>query len=215
MSTNDIPVGSIKSNSDTYKEKMKKQKLGENKEVKQVTTATAKVKKKSLGEKFSEAFIEEDVKNVRHYLIKEKLIPEAKSIFVDLVFDGLSMLLGTNRRRKDSEGRTNYAAVSSNYKYGNSNYRRDDTSDRNSRNDYSDIIYDTKEDANEVLSNLQSFADEYNQTSVADLFELSGISPKSFTDNNYGWTFDMLKHVPIRRIREGWILELPKPISID
>ena len=215
MATNDIPVGSIKSNSDTYKEKMKKQKLGENKEVKQVTTATAKVKKKSLGEKFSEAFIEEDVKNVRHYLIKEKLIPEAKSIFVDLVFDGLSMLLGTNRRRKDSEGRTNYAAVSSNYKYGNSNYRRDDSSDRNSRNDYSDIVYDTKEDANEVLSNLQSFADEYNQTSVADLFELSGISPKSFTDNNYGWTFDMLKHVPIRRIREGWILELPKPISID
>lgn len=205
-------------NSNKYKQGLKEKEA--KKDIKPVTSA--KIKEKGIGDKFKEAVIAEDGKDVLKWLFKEKVIPESKNIFVDMVFEGLSMLLGTSRR--SNSNRTDYASVSRSYTYNSNGYsygnysgsssKKNDVKE-NTRSDFRDIVYKSKDDANEVLSSLQSFAEEYDRTSVSDLYELSGFTAKAFTDNNYGWTFPMLMNVPIKRVREGYILDLPNPIPID
>ena len=65
----------------------------------------------------------------------------------------------------------------------------------------------------EVLGNLQDIvASEFEQATVADLYELAGIT-SSFTDNKWGWMD--LRGANVKRVREGYQLNLPKPILLD
>ena len=211
MATNNDIVGSLKPNSNKYKEQEAKKK------VTAVTKGKAKLKDESIKDKFAKAFIQEDIKSVKDYVIFENIIPELKSIILNAIYDGLGMLFGITKKPNKNGGKTNYAAVSTAYSYKPStvNNSGNDSSNRNTRTDYSSIVYATKEDATEVLSRLQELAKEYETASVSDLFELAGVSSNGFTDCYWGWTFDMIKFVPVRRVREGWILELPKPVSDD
>lgn len=212
MAKNDIPVGSLKPNSMRYKEEEAK------KEPKVAPIVQATKRKKSVGEKFAEAFIVEDSKSVLNDVIHDNLIPEAKNTFVNAVFDYLSGVLGTNVRRPSSSGggKFNYAQVSSNYQYNSNNNRRTESNRYNSRDSYQDALFKTKDDALKVLRSLESYAEEYNgQASVSLFFDYCGMSPRSFTDNDYGWTSEMLAKAYPKRIREGWILDLPSPIPLD
>ena len=214
MATNDIPVGSLKPNSNRFKEHQKQK----DKEVKPVVKSAAHIREKSLGDKFAGLFDLEDGREVKKYLLKDLLIPEIKNIVVNMVSDGLGMYLKTNRRPSTNGGKTNYAQISTNYHYGSNSNRRNDTDDSNTRSNYRDITYSSREDANEVLSSLQDLADEYGQASISDLFDLAGVtlSGRAFTDNNYGWTYEMLKRVPIKRTYGGgFILDLPDPKVLD
>ena len=243
-----LPVGSLTPNSNKYWEQQQKNEVALRDNSKQelataklkkgplekVGTSEAVIKEKTFGEKFTEAFIAEDGKSVGNYLLKEKIVPEFKEFVVDLLFDGLSMLLGTRRRSGGSNGRTDYTAYSSSgssYKYASSsNYysnrtpQVNDSGGRASSEDPCEVIFkigpdetpnDAKNTAKEVLSNLRDAAEEYTNASVADLYELSGVTPKSFTDNNYGWNLELLQYAVIRRVREGYVLELPHPIPIN
>ena len=59
---------------------------------------------------------------------------------------------------------------------------------------------------------MADLCETYGQVTVADLYDLVGISG-SFTDNNYGWT-DM-REASVRRVRDGYILSLPRPRQLD
>lgn len=241
------PVGSFLPNSDKYRSQQTTLAVRDNTKqevaarikkkepLEKVGTSTAVVKEKTFGEKMVDAFIAEDTKTVGDYLVKEKIVPEVKEFALDLLFDGLSMLLGTKRRSSSGANRTDYSTIStsgSSYRYASSsNYyasRKPSVSSdpyyKATSEDPCEIIFkigpdetpnDAKNTAKEVLSNLRDAAEEYGTASVADLYELSGISPKSFTDNSYGWNLELLSYGVIKRVREGYSLELPKPIPID
>ena len=51
----------------------------------------------------------------------------------------------------------------------------------------------------------------YRVVAVADLYEAAGLSP-SISDNSYGWT--SLEGATIRRVANGYVLELPRPTLI-
>ena len=246
MAENNLPVGNLLPNSNKYKEQQTALALKES----TAPIATAKIKKgplekvgsseavlkeKTISEKLKDAFIADSVENVRDYLVDEKIVPELKEFMLELLFDGLSMLLGTKRRVR-SDGKPDYSTIStggSSYKYASSSnyYKRQPPVDQTRKNstgnqedDPCEILYkigpdqtpkDAKATAEEVLSNLRDAAIEYDHASVADLYELSGISPKSFTDNDYGWTPELLRYAKLSRVREGYLLELPHPCAID
>ena len=54
--------------------------------------------------------------------------------------------------------------------------------------------------------------DTYQMVKVADLYDLVGISC-DYTANNYGWT--NLRNASVERVRDGYILKLPKALPID
>jgi hypothetical protein len=74
------------------------------------------------------------------------------------------------------------------------------------------IMFDTKKDANKVLSGLKDILERYNVVSVADLHDLVGESG-SYTDNKYGWTD--LKEMKIVKKTNGYMLRMPEVITLN
>lgn len=196
------------------------------KKLEKVTKGEVKVKEKSLANKFADAFITDDIGSVRKHVVEEVIVPGLINAVLDAVNDGLSMIFKVSpRRRSGSSGSGGYYDYSkqSSYKYGGGGSSSNSTSRTESaskeRIDYRGITFETKNDANDVLSSMQDLADpdQYGWASVADFYDLAGVSVKNqaFTDNKYGWNLPMLRGVSIRRDREGWYLDLPKPVVID
>ena len=59
---------------------------------------------------------------------------------------------------------------------------------------------------------MSDLIETYESVSVADLYDLVG-KPCNYTDNKYGWT--NIRNVEPVRVRDGYILKLPKAMPID
>ena len=64
----------------------------------------------------------------------------------------------------------------------------------------------------EVLSQMDNIIETYRMASVADLFDLVGESC-NFTDQKYGWT--NLRNAEVVRVRDGYMIKLPKALPLD
>lgn len=205
-----------KSNSHRSKEQSEKKKeVVEKKKVEKVTNGTVKTKKKSEIHKWTDIFLAEDVTNVRNYIIDDVLLPAAKKAISDIVTNGIDMLLygETRSRTKEKGSRVSY----SKYYDDRDRYdRRDRDRDRGRRvrngYDYDDIILETRGEAEDVLDRMDDLIDTYGIVSVADLYDLVGIQG-NYTDNKYGWT--NLRNADIQRLRDGYLLKLPKALPLD
>lgn len=193
-----------KPNSHKYKQEQRE--LAE-KTVKAVTKGSAKVKKKSEFRKFTGAIISEDATNVGAYILTEVLVPAIKKAVSDVVTNGIDMLLyGETRSNKNSS----YHKVSYSNYYGSSNERR--TTSVKSRFDYDDIVFESRGDAEEARMQMLEIIDRYGFVTVADMYDMAQITAP-YTSNKYGWT--NLRNAEVVRIRDGYIVKLPKALPID
>lgn len=174
--------------------------------------AQGKAKKKNEIQKFADVFIAEDVTSVKNYILMDVLLPAAKKAISDIVTNGIDMILYGETRNK-SKGRESRVSYTKYY-----DRERDRDYDRPSRSrgrygyDYDDIILDTRKEAEEVLDRMDDLIDNYGMVSVADLYDLVGISG-NYTDNKYGWT--NLRNADVQRVRDGYLLKLPKALPFD
>lgn len=176
--------------------------------------AKAKTKKKSEVKKFADVFIAEDITSVKDYIVNDVLIPAAKKAISDIITNGVDMILygeakGRDRRR-DGGSRVSYTKYYERDRDRDRDYDRSRT--RRSVYDYDDIILDTRGEAEDVLNRMDDLVDAYGMVSVADLYDLVGISG-NYTDNKYGWT--NLRNAEVRRTRDGYLLKLPKALPFD
>jgi len=203
------------SNSHTVKREEAEEKEREQKGhvTKPVVQAGVTQKKRSLGKRFAETFLGEDVDSVGSYILLDVLIPAVRDTIVNIVQSGIEMLIyGDSRggvRRNEHRSYYNY---STSYR-SNTRDRNRDYSYRNRRsNSIEDIVCEEKRDADEVIDQLLDLIDRYGQASVADLYDLVGI-PSSSTDWNWGW-FN-LSTATTRRVSGGYLIDLPKPQPLD
>lgn len=198
-----------KPNSHAYKEAQKKN-LPERKPVEKVVKGKVRTKKKSEIRKFRDVFISEDASNVKSYVLMEVLVPAVKKAISDIVTNGIDMVL------YGETGHTKKRTLSSMVSY--SRYydepRRRDESKSRVRVGYSfdDIVLDSRSEAEEVLDQLSNIIDMYGVASVADLYDLVGVSD-NYTDQKYGWT--NIRNAEAIRVRDGYLLKLPKALPID
>lgn len=173
--------------------------------------AKGKAKKKSEVKKLADTFIAEDITNVKDYIIMEVLLPAAKKAISDIVTNGIDMILygETRSKSKSRESRVSYTSY---YKDRDREYDRPGRSRGRYGYDYDDIILDTRKEAEEVLDRMDDLIDTYGVVSVADLYDLVGISG-NYTDNKYGWT--NLRNADVQRVRDGYLLKLPKALPFD
>ena len=205
-------MAEYKANSHKVREEQKR----ENKEVverkKIEPVAKAKTKKKSEIKKFTDVFIAEDVTSVKNYIINDVLIPAAKKAISDIVTNGIDMILyGEARgrdRRRDSGSRVSYTK----YYERDRDREYDRRRERRSVYDYDDIILESRREAEDVLNRMDDLIDAYGMVSVADLYDLVGITG-NYTDNKYGWT--NLRNAEVRRTRDGYLIKLPKALPFD
>lgn len=204
-------MNDYKPNSNRFKEEQKNEER--EKKVEKVVTGAVTTRKKSGLQKFASEFISEDAKNIKSYVFGEVLIPAIKKAISDIVTDGIDMILygGTRPGGKRS--------VADRVSYRNY-YDRDGRTSRDTRPasvntgySYDDIVLSSRGEAQEVLDRMDELVSTYGVVSVADLYDLVGITG-NYTDNKYGWT--SVRSAEVVRTRDGgYMIKMPRAAQID
>lgn len=184
-----------------------------------VVTGVVTRKKKGFGEKLKETFIGGgEGESVFGYLVKEVVVPAIQDLAVDFVKKGIDKAVFGDDR--GSSSRSSRSTVSSprtthvSYDRPGASSRSSSSrraSSRRSSTDIGIIILERKVEAEMVLDRMQEIIDDYNEVTVADLYDALNQS-SNYTDNKFGW--DNLDGADIRRVREGWQLILEEPEAL-
>ena len=73
-----------------------------------------------------------------------------------------------------------------------------------------ELVYETRADAEKVLNGMSEIIDNYGFVTVADLYDISGLPGAYYTDSIIGWK-GSIKESTIKKIRDGYVIDLPKP----
>lgn len=187
--------------SNSFKSKETTKAPVEQKKLEKVVVGQVRTKKKSGVGKFLSGFIADDAQSIKSYLFKDVVVPTIKKTITDIVD---MILYGGTSKRKSTASRVSYRSY-----YDDPRDSRRET--RTPGYSYDDIILETRGDAEEVLDQLNDLIDTYKIASVADLYDLVGISG-NYTDNKYGWT--NLSNADVVRTRDGFALKLPRALPI-
>lgn len=188
----------------------KREKEETEKRLEKITTGSVKTKKKSGMSKVANALISEDASNVKSYILMDVLIPSLKKAVSDIITNGIEMLLygETSGKRRDRADKVSYGS------YYNKDRDRDSRDRYRARStyEYDDIVLATRGEAERVIDRLEDSLYEYGTVSVGDLYDLVGVTG-SFTDYKYGWTD--LRSARAERVRDGYLLRLPRALPLD
>lgn len=190
-----------------------KKSIKEKKEIKAVVNGKVTKKKKGIGSKIGAVlFDDNNVGDVKEYVIFDVIVPAVKNAISNAITGGIDMLLFGERRSDSSRssasrGYTSYSSRSTS--------RRDSSRQgyrRSSLFELDDILLPTKLDATSVIDNMFNILDEYGVVSVADYYALVG-EPSNYQMNAWGW--ENLNNVYTQRTRSGeYKIILPKPVNI-
>lgn len=199
-----------KPNSFKYKEEQK-EKEQEQRAQKVVSGKVTTVKKSGL-KKFMNNVVNEDVPKVKEYIISDVLIPSIKKAISDIVRNGIDMFLygadsGKNKNRTTAS-RVSYGGF---YDSPRSTDRR--YASTRSAYDFEDPLFETRGDAEIVLSQMDDIIERYRVVKISDLYDLAGISTYNYCLSNYGWTD--LRSASVQRVSDGYVIKFPKAMPID
>ena len=197
----------------SHKARVEKKETTVEKRAEKVVHGKVKTQKNNT-RKLADAFISEDVANVKNYILLDVLVPSIKKAIYDIVVDSLNMSLfggrgGGSRSGSDRIMYRDYNGIS---RKDNRDVR-DFGSSRNNSSIYSydDIVLESRGEADAVLSRMDEIMEEYDIVRVADLYDLVGITG-DYTDNKYGWT--NIRDAKVVRVRDGYKIQLPRAMPL-
>lgn len=201
----------------------KKEVKNEPKKVEKVVTGEVVQRKKPLGKRFAETFVAgDDAKTVWEYVVMDVLVPAAKDTLADAVSQGVERILfgearSTSRR---TGGRPNgyvsyqnrYSAAGGRHPATRDEPRRDPSRRARASHEFAELVIQTRAEAEEVIDRLFDLTSKYETATVADLYELLGVTGQ-YTDDKWGWSD--LRGAGVVRVTGGYILDLPKPEPLN
>lgn len=205
--------------SNRHKERARNEKP-EEKQVQKIVQSGVQRRKKPLGKRLAETFVGGDAKSVWGFVTLDVLIPAAKDMFADAVSQGVErMIFGEARSTSRRTGRRPNDPYISYNRYSNTRRQEPPRDPRHSisrraraSHDFDEIILATRVEADEVIDRLFDLVSKYESATVADLYDLVGISG-SYTDDKWGWVD--LRGAGVTRVRNGYLLDLPKPEPLE
>lgn len=203
-----MEMDDYKPNSYAYKEAQKKSDISE-KKIEPIVTG--KIKKKSEARRFADSFLSEDISSVRQYVISDVLIPAIKKAISDIVTEGIDILLYGESGRSKKSSATSKVSYS---KFYDKDDRRGPQPVRSAVFDYDTISFNSRGDAEAVISALEDIIDRYGVASVGDFYDLAQVSTTNYSANKYGWT-DIRTAEPVRCRDGGYIIKMPRAMPID
>jgi hypothetical protein len=170
--------------------------------------------------KIGQSMIADDAQNVGDYILTDVFIPAIKTLIVNIVEAGTNrVLFGGSIHRRTSLGfgarslrNTPYDRLSTDRdRYYAGGDRRPMTREARARHDFDEVVLESRSEAIEVVETLADRIDRYRAATVADLYDLVGVTG-SFADQRWGWTD--LSTADVRQVRGGFLLDLPQPEPI-
>ena len=188
------------------------------KRVQKVARGPVKTKTNEV-RKLADIFISEDIANVKNYIFMDVLVPAIKKAVYDIVTNGIDMFLygGSGRSKSNSNAPKvsyrNYYEQKNNGN-SNSNYRGSENAKSNNGFDYEDIVFSNRGDAELVKQQMRDVIARYGVVTIADMYEMADPNLTApYTSHKYGW-MDVSGAEAVR-VRDGYILKLPRAVPID
>lgn len=174
-------------------------------------------RRKSLRKQFKETFVAGDARMAVRYMMFEVVLPSARDMIVEAMHQGMEKLIfGDSRRRGATPPQAGPTGHISYNRYSAAGRAtgpgRAMSRQARARHDFDDIILDNRAEAEEVIDRLFNLVSQYDSATVADLYELVGLSA-THTDHKWGW--EDLQGAGVSRIRGGYLLDLPEPEPLD
>ena len=184
----------------------------EKKKLDPVVKGPVKTRKKSEIRKFADVFVSEDINNVKSYILMDVLIPAFKKAVSDVVTNGIDMILYGSTGKSRSSTNAHYVSYN--------DYSRRDDRGRPAGNSvraqtaysYDDIAFNTRGEAEDVLTQMEATIDKYGFVTIADMYDLANLT-SNYTDNKYGWM--NVRNAEVIRARDGYVIKLPRAVPID
>lgn len=175
--------------------------------------ANIKVKeaKVPLGRKVAAMFKGDDASGVGNYLLGEVFVPAIKDLVTSMVREGIERMMYGDSRPASRGHRPSYTSYNSVSRPRRDEPRAVQPSPR-ATHDFRDIVVEDRGSAELVLERISDLVEEYGVATLADLYELVGITP-SFVDNKYGW--NDIRGFNTRRVRDGYLIVTPRPVVIE
>ncbi|MBO5887524.1 MAG: hypothetical protein J6Q60_05840 [Bacteroidaceae bacterium] len=184
----------------------------EKKKVEKVITGTAK-RKPDTARKLTNLFAPGDMSSISEYIIMDVIVPATKKMISEIVRNGIDMVLyGESGRSKNYTGSSDKVSYRSYYGSNDSSRSNSSTKTR-SVFDYDNISIPTRQEAEEVIRRMDEIIEVYGMVSVADLYDLCGITDHNYMNAKYGWM--NIRTAEAVRVRDGYILKLPRALPLD
>lgn len=186
------------------------------KKVERVVTSPVTRRRKSPGKRLAEIFVVGDGQSVGAYILFDVVVPATKEMITDVFAQGIErMMFGESRSRRPSSGMPRNGRVSYD-RYAKSPMAREEprTLSRRARSvhDFQEVVLKTRVEAEEVIDRLFELTEKYNVATVADLYDLIGVT-STHADQNYGW--DDLRGAKVTQVRGGYLLDMPQPEPVN
>lgn len=215
-----MDINEFEPNSHKYRQEQANKPVEEKTETKiaKVVSGTPTKKKRSLFKRFADIFLTEDVGDVKTYILYDVLIPAVKENIADMINGAVGMLFfgEANRRGRRSANPQNGTRINYGGYFADGTKKEKLPSYSRSRiaHNFDEVVFETRGDAELVLDGmLELLNSEYRQVTVADFYDLAGISSE-WTDNKFGWT-DLRSARVVGSPSRGYSIELPRCITLD
>ena len=199
------------------------------KKIEKISVNPVVQRKKPVGRRFMETFFNgATAKGVLQYVFMEVVIPATKDMIADMMSQGVERALfgdarGSNSRLRNRTGSgsswTNYNRMSQTG--GPSRYSRSEEPSRPAtpraprvQHDFEELVLRTRPEASMVLNRMIDTIQRYGTVSINDVYDMVGLSG-NYTDDKFGWTLLDETNSGIRRVRDGYVLDLPQPEPLN
>lgn len=172
--------------------------------------------KKGNTHKIANAFIQDDLDNVKSYVVTDVIVPAVKNLIFTTIANSLSMLMFGDIRYNgsgslfDNKGGGRVAKTSYSKYYDQRETARSERSTRGF--EFDDIVFDNRADADIVLSKMDEAIERYGVISIFDMYDLAGLDAP-YTYQNYGWS--NIRNARIINARGGgYIIDMPRALPL-
>lgn len=154
------------------------------------------------------------IENLKESIIDDVIKPGFKNLLSSLADSVLTTISDSvdvalfGERRKNGSSRRN-VSYSKYYEKGS----KDEKKSSRKSIELENGEFDTRYEAEEVLDTLRDLLEEADDVSIADYYEIMGVS-HTYMDRRYGWT--NLSNAYVSKNRYGeYVINLPKPKILD
>ena len=202
-------MAEIKSN---YNPREESKDISEERKTKFVAVANGKRGKASFANQIYKRFIKEDYTGTRDPRILGVIIPAMKKTIMDVI----NVFLHPDGKNRYSTSSSPSSKISYRDYYRNDDDLpfKDTKTSVASVLDYDSIVFDTRGEAEKVLSMMDEVISTYNAISIADYYEICGIDDANYTACKYGWR-DIRTARVVRTTYNQYQIKLPKAIPLS